>query len=181
MSGAAGVVRTARLEGVPISSDAGPLLVAILTDPRVARTLGGVPSADALAGRVARQAAHWTAHGFGVWLWRERETGALVGRGGLALVVVEDRAEVEVGWTVDPERWGEGFGSEIGRAGVDHAFGVLGLRELVAYTLPANFASRRIMEKLDFRREGPITHAGLEHVLYRLAAPGPERDPRAPA
>ena len=85
-----------------------------------------------------------------------------------------------MGWAVDADRWGEGLGSEVGEAAVAHAFGPLGLEELVAYTLPANFASRRIMEKLDFHREdGTITHAGLEHVLYRLRAPGPEVDPRA--
>lgn len=167
-----GVVRTARLEGVPVTSDAGPLLAPILTDPRVARTLGGVPSRDELLGGMARRAAHWTTHGFGVWLWRDREAGTVVAMGGLALVLLGGRADVEVGWTVDPERWGEGFGSEIGRAGVDQAFGPLGLAELVAYTLPANFASRRIMEKLDFGRvPGTTVHAGLEHVLYRLHAP----------
>ncbi len=174
------VVRTARLEGVPVTSDAGPLLAPILTDPRVARTLGGVPSSDAIAGMVARQAAHWTAHGFGYWLWRDLVSGEVVARGGLSLVIVAGRAEVEIGWAVDADRWGEGLGSEVGAAAVAHAFGPLGLDELVAYTLPANFAARRIMEKLDFHREdGTITHAGLEHVLYRLTAPGPEADPRA--
>lgn len=164
-------LRTRRLEGVPISSDAGPLLSGLLTDPRVARTLGGVPSQDALAGMVARQAAHWTAHGFGYWLWRDRASGAVVARGGLSHVVVDGRAEVEVGWAVDADRWGEGLASELGAAAVGHAFEVLGLGELVAYTLPANFASRRVMEKLGFvREEAHVVHAGLDHVLYRLVA-----------
>jgi len=163
------VLRTARLEGVPVSADAGPLLTGLLTDTRVAATLGGVPSADALAGMVARQAAHWTAHGFGYWLWRDRATRAVVARGGLAHVLVGGHAEVEVGWAVDAERWGEGLASELGAAAVAHAFGPLGLHELVGLTLPANFASRRVMEKLGFAREDAhVEHAGLEHVLYRL-------------
>lgn len=165
------VLVTARLEGAPISSDAGPLLAGLLTDPRVARTLGGVPSPDALAGMIARQAAHWTAHGFGYWLWRDRATGAVVARGGLSHVVVGGRAEVEVGWAVDAERWGEGLASELGAAAVGHAFGPLGLDELVAFTLPANMTSRRVMEKLGFAREDAhVQHAGLDHVLYRLSA-----------
>ena len=173
------VVVTARLEGTPITSDAGPLLTGLLTDKRVAATLGGVPSPDALAGMVARQAAHWTTHGFGYWLWRDRATGAVVARGGLHLVVVGGRAEVEVGWAVAAERWGEGLASELGAAAVAHAFGPLGLSELVAFTLPANMTSRRVMEKLGFSREElHVEHAGLDHVLYRLRAPdetaGPE-------
>ncbi len=171
------VLLTERMEGVPVSSDAGPLLAGLLTDPRVARTLGGVPSEDALAGMVARQSAHWTAHGFGYWLWRDRATGAVVARGGLAHVLVAGHSEVEVGWAVDAERWGEGLASELGAAAVEHAFDALGLAELVALTLPANFASRRVMEKLGFAREEQhVEHAGLDHVLYRLRA----RDTHAP-
>jgi RimJ/RimL family protein N-acetyltransferase len=160
---------TTRMRAEPISPDDGPLLVALLTDPRVAATLGGVPSDDALAGMIARQAAHWSAHGFGYWLWRDRRTDAVVARGGLSLVVVGGRAEVEVGWAVDADRWGEGLASELGVAAVDYARRVLDVDELVAYTLPANFASRRVMEKLGFAREDThLVHAGLAHVLYRL-------------
>jgi ribosomal-protein-alanine N-acetyltransferase len=163
------VLRTRRLEGVPVSSDAGPLLAGLLTDPRVARTLGGVPSPDALAGMVARQAAHWTAHGFGYWLWRDRASGAVVARGGLSHVLVGGRAEVEVGWAVDADHWGEGLASELGAAAVEHAFEQLGLGELVAFTLPSNMTSRRVMEKLGFAHEDAnVVHKGLDHVLYRL-------------
>ncbi len=164
-------LRTSRLTAEPISSDDGPLLAGLLTDARVAATLGGVPSPDALAGMIARQAAHWTAHGFGYWLWRDRRSGAVVARGGLAHVVVAGRAEVEVGWAVDADRWGEGLASELGAAAVDHALEVLGVREVVGFTLPSNFASRRVMEKLGFaRQDAHLEHMGLDHVLYRLEA-----------
>lgn len=168
------LLATARLQGTPLGADAGPLLHDLLTDPRVAATLGGVPSQDALAGIVARHAAHWIAHGFGYWLWRDRATGAVVARGGLQLVVVGGRAEVEVGWAVASERWGEGLASELGEAAVAHAFGPLGLTEVVAFTLPTNHTSRRVMEKLGFSRESAhVQHAGLDHVLYRQRAGRP--------
>lgn len=173
------VLVTARLEGTPITSEAGPLLAGMLTDPRVARTLGGVPSPDALAGMIARQAAHWVAHGFGGWLWRDRATGAVVARGGLRHVVVGGRAEVEVGWVVDADRWGEGLASELGAAAVSFAFGPLKLHELVSITLPANMTSRRVMEKLGFAREAAhVEHAGMDQVLYRLRAPSTTAGPR---
>lgn len=168
------LLRTERLAGEPIASDHGPLLAGLLTDPRVAATLGGVPSPDALAGMIARQAAHWTAHGFGYWLWRDRVTNAVVARGGLSHVVVGGCAEVEVGWAVDATRWGEGLASELGAAAVEHAREALGLTELVSFTLAANFASRRVMEKLDFlREERHVEHAGMDHVLYRLRPQAP--------
>ena len=49
----------------------------------------------------------------------------------------------------------------------------------VAFTLPANMTSRRVMEKLEFAREEPnVEYAGLDHVLYRRRAPHLSRGPR---
>jgi [ribosomal protein S5]-alanine N-acetyltransferase len=47
-------------------------------------------------------------------------------------------------------------------------------RELVAFTLPENVASRRVMEKVGFTYERDIEWAALRHVLYRLRLHGPE-------
>ena len=43
-------------------------------------------------------------------------------------------------------------------------------RDLIAFTLPDNLASRRVMEKAGFAYEREILHAGLPHVLYRAPA-----------
>ena len=64
---------------------------------------------------------------------------------------------------------GSGPATELAQASVDVAFDELGLREVVAFTLPDNVASRRVMEKAGLRYEREIVHVGLPHVLY---APG---------
>jgi ribosomal-protein-alanine N-acetyltransferase len=58
------------------------------------------------------------------------------------------------------------------RDAVRVAFAVLELDDVVAYTVPANAASRAVMEKLGMVYEGDIVHAGLPHVLYRLRRDG---------
>jgi RimJ/RimL family protein N-acetyltransferase len=61
---------------------------------------------------------------------------------------------------------------------VRHAFGELGLDSLVSMTVPANLASRRVMEKIGMKHapaddfDHPNLSAGhplRRHVLYRLA------------
>jgi RimJ/RimL family protein N-acetyltransferase len=42
--------------------------------------------------------------------------------------------------------------------------------DLVCFTLTTNHASQRVMEKVGFRYERDVLHAGLPHVLYRLSA-----------
>jgi ribosomal-protein-alanine N-acetyltransferase len=139
-------------------------------DERVARTLGG-PRPDAeIAAQVHEIEAHWSRHGYGWWALRDPESGRFIGRGGLRQARVAGQAEVEVAYAVLPEYWGRGYATELARVAVAQGFITLGLDEIVAFTLPGNRASRRVMEKSGFAFERDIEHAGLHHVLYRLTA-----------
>ena len=146
-------------------------LAALLAEPRVGATLGGALSREQTESLLAWHADHWEREGFGYWLFRDAQTGEPVGRGGLQRTVIARREEVEIGWTVTPGRWGQGLGTEMGAAAVGVAFGPLGLREVVAFTLPHNAPSRRVMDKLGFAFELETDYKGWAHVLYRLRAP----------
>jgi ribosomal-protein-alanine N-acetyltransferase len=151
-------------------------LARLLSDPRVAPTLwpGEPPPGDAqLKYILSDKLDHWNRYGFGLWLLRDRETGAMVGRGGLQHTVVGRDGEVEAGWAIAPERWGEGLATELAHVCVEVAFGKLELEEVIAMALPTNIASRRVMEKSGFKYERNVTHRGIAHVLYRATrAPG---------
>jgi [ribosomal protein S5]-alanine N-acetyltransferase len=147
----------------------------LLLDPRVAATLWPRPEpptrADILDGLVAK-VEHWERHGFGMWMLRDRETGEMVGRGGLQYTYTAGLNDVEAGWAIVPERWGQGLATELANACVEVGFGQLDLLEIVAFTLPTNAASRRVMQKAGFGYEREIVHAGLPHVLYRRRRAG---------
>jgi RimJ/RimL family protein N-acetyltransferase len=46
------------------------------------------------------------------------------------------------------------------------------LQEVIAYALPHNIASRRVMEKTGFIFEREIVYEQLRHVLYRRRRTG---------
>jgi ribosomal-protein-alanine N-acetyltransferase len=149
-------------------------LDALLSDARVARTLlsGGVPAtrAEAAANMVAKQ-AHWDRYGFGLWMLYDRAEGTFVGRGGLQHTNATGEDEIEAGWAIVPERWGQGLATELALAAVEVGLGPpMELPAVIAYTLPHNLASRRVMEKAGFAYERDIVWVGLPHVLYRLRA-----------
>jgi RimJ/RimL family protein N-acetyltransferase len=102
-----------------------------------------------------------------MWLLRDRQTGEMVGRGGLQYTYTAGLNDVEAAWAIVPERWGQGLATELALACADVAFRQLDLLDIVAFTLPTNVASRRVMEKAAFVYERDIVHAGLPHVLYR--------------
>jgi [ribosomal protein S5]-alanine N-acetyltransferase len=110
---------------------------------------------------------HWQMYPFGPWVLIDRESGALVGRGGLQSTVVEGEPVVELPWTIAPDRWSSGLATEAARAAIEWARS-LELGEVVTMTLPENRASRRVAEKAGLRFAGEIEYRGLTHVLYRL-------------
>jgi [ribosomal protein S5]-alanine N-acetyltransferase len=167
---AVGGFQTARLRAEPIGPEHRAGLIAMLGDERVGATLGGVADPAAVDSQIAALRADWVEHGFGLYAFFDRESGALVARGGPRRCHVAGRDEVEIGWTVTPERWNQGIATEIGAASIELAFGPLALRNVVSFTLPHNHASRRVMEKLGLVYERDIDHAGRPHVLYRLSA-----------
>lgn len=137
-------------------------------DPEVMATLGGVRS-DAVTQDVLDQLmAHWAEHGFGYWMARDATSGAFVGRGGLREVVIGGGPEMEIGYALMPAYWGRGLASELARACVRIGFEVLGRDDLVAFTLPTNARSRRVMQGVGFTFERDVIWAGMPHVLYRL-------------
>jgi RimJ/RimL family protein N-acetyltransferase len=123
---------------------------------------------------------HWDRFGFGLWLLRDRDSGEMVGRGGLQHTFVGGRAEIEAGWAIVPERWGQGLATELAFTSLDVAFGELRFADVIAFALPDNGASIRVMEKTGFTYERDIVHAGLPHVLYRCARDA-ESPPNSPA
>jgi [ribosomal protein S5]-alanine N-acetyltransferase len=159
-----------RLRYEPVASEHRDELSAMMRDPRVMRTLwpsAALPSEDQIRASLQAKIVHWERHGFGLWVLRERVSGDFVGRGGLQYTDTLGRRAVEAAWAVVPDRWNRGFATELARTSLEVGFNDLGLSEVIAFTLPDNLASRRVMEKTGFVYDGEISHAGLPHVLYR--------------
>jgi len=153
---------------------------ALLLDPAVQRWLRPPPlrpmRPEQAEEILARDVRHWAEHGYGPWLLRDRTTDALVGRAGLSWTTATGEFAVELAWALRPDRWGTGLATEAAQAAVARAR-ALGIDEVVAFTLPANVASRRVMEKAGLRYERDFEHVGLPHVLYRLPPPDGPPDP----
>jgi ribosomal-protein-alanine N-acetyltransferase len=163
-------LETARLRAEPLGPAHRDGLATMLSDPRVGATLGGTATPDQVDAHLAAMTRHWDRHGFGWYAWLDRDSGTLVARGGPRCARIAGRDEVEIGWTVVPERWNQGLATELGAASLEVAFGPLVLADVVSVTLPHNHASRRVMEKLSFAYERDTDYKGWPHVLYRKGA-----------
>jgi RimJ/RimL family protein N-acetyltransferase len=84
---------------------------------------------------------------------------------------------VEIGWRLAKEHWGFGYASEAAAASLGFAFEKLRLQQIVAFTVPLNKRSIRVMERIGMSRDAagdfehpklPVDHALRAHVLYRV-------------
>ena len=75
--------------------------------------------------------------------------------------------ECELGYTFDPDVWGQGFAGEAVRCIRDYARDVLRLPYAVSAILPHNFRSRRVAEREGARIDGQMEVVGLTFDRYR--------------
>ena len=84
---------------------------------------------------------------------------------------------VEIGWRLKRTAWGKGYAGEAAREWLRFGFETIGLEEIVAFTIPDNLPSQRVMEKIGMTRDKdgdflhpslPADHPIAKHVLYRL-------------
>jgi RimJ/RimL family protein N-acetyltransferase len=158
---------TPQLRGLPLSERDFDDLHTLHQDPKVLDPFGaGRSTLEETHEFLDRKLAHWHAHGFGIWMFRD-PAGEFVGRCGIHRWTLEGRGEVELGYIVRSEYWSQGYATEMGTAVVEHAFGALGLPDLVGFTKPENRPSRRVLEKLGFTYERTFVTDSEESVLYR--------------
>ena len=138
---------------------------------------------------VARAEAHFEQHGFGHWAVEIFGVAPFAGFVGLSKPRFDAPFQpcVEIGWRFAAEHWGRGYATEGARAVLAFGFEVVGLEEIVSFTVPANTRSRRVMEKIGMTHNPrddfdhpllPVGHPLRRHVLYRIARGHGSIEPR---
>jgi RimJ/RimL family protein N-acetyltransferase len=80
-----------------------------------------------------------------VWRASRCDTGAFVGW--FSLKYAGRSPDIEVGYRLVPQAWGQGFATEGARALVDYGFDDLDLDRIIGVTHPGNRASQRVLMK----------------------------------
>lgn len=151
-------------------------------DAAVMRHLGPamtIGDAEAAFGRAQQALA---AHGTCFWAIERRDSGAFIGfcgvKPGPAGTPIAGLAEA--GWRLAREHWGQGLAFEAASASLAHHWRTTGDATIHAITVPANAASRRLMERLGMtqRAGGDFDHPAVpddsplrRHVHYSIERP----------
>ena len=143
-----------------------PAILAMNTDPEVMRFVGDGRMPDPVELEKRTRERVGTDFGMRLGYWsvfpRARPDDYL---GYVVLSPVPESEDIEISYGIRRDAWGQGFATEAAGAGLDFAFRVRALPEVVALTYPANLKSQRVIAKLGFAPAG-IRHAYGQDLLY---------------
>lgn len=138
-------------------------------DPRVMRFIGdgSTGTRDDAAAAIERVLRRYDEHpGTGVWRASRRDDARFVGW--VSLKHAGDSPDIEVGYRLVHEAWGQGFATEVARAMLRRGFADLGLDRIVGVTHPDNVASQCVLRRIGLRDEGWGRYYGRELRLFAL-------------
>lgn len=108
-------------------------------------------------------------HGFGRWLMVRHDDGAKLGWCGLRRA--ENRLEVDLGFRIAQEYWGQGYASEAAQACLSYGHQVLGIPEIIARTHRSNLRSQHVLERIGMHFEGECAFDAAPGYWYRSTSP----------
>ena len=133
---------------------------ALNSDPEVLRYTGDVPlTSVSHARQFIAGYTDFDTVGYGRWACVLRQTQVVIGFCGLKYL--PDMGVVDVGFRLLPRYWGMGLATEACTACVAFGFETIGLKQIVAYVMPENTASVRVLEKSGLRFETECTYDGI--------------------
>ncbi|WDZ87475.1 GNAT family N-acetyltransferase [Micromonospora cathayae] len=165
------IVETERLLVRPWTDEPADLarLFDMYSRPEVFRYFGGGARPLADVEQAREMLRRWAARGsrdgwYGIWAAESRATGQVVGTTMIKQLPGLDDAtltdDIEVGWHLHPECWGQGYATETARALIEREWAHTGTELIHAVVSPANEASKAVARRLG------MTHVGLRTDWY---------------
>ncbi|MEY2440029.1 MAG: hypothetical protein QOI34_1414 [Verrucomicrobiota bacterium] len=108
-----------------------------------------------------------------------RDTGELFGYCGFFHQLVDESAEVEIGYRLHPHYWNRGLATEAARAVRDHGFRDLQLGRLISLIHVDNAASRRVAEKNGMMLEKQTLFRGFPTNVFAISRQQWLKEPHA--
>ncbi len=82
-------------------------------------------------------------------------------------VLPKARSRGEIGWSLHPDYWRQGYATEAARVCLAYGFEDLNLHRVTTFCDARNQASYRLMERLGMRREGLFRRSGFTEGAWR--------------
>jgi RimJ/RimL family protein N-acetyltransferase len=155
----------------------------VMNTPGVMRWLGGQQAPEEWSAAFNRLQAYQGEFGFTFWIVERKSDQAILGFCGLKRCNAPGAdaitGEVEIGWRLREDAWGQGYAREAAIAALELAFGRFSAPCVVAVTAAQNAPSQGLMARLGMTRgeqwdfvdqRFPTDSAVNPQIVYRIDA-----------
>lgn len=151
-------------------------MAAMWADPNVTKQIRDQPfTPEESWARLLRYVGHWVLLGFGYWIVEHKQTGKFLGEVGFADSKRDLKPSIEgipeLGWVLNAESHGKGYGTEAVHAAVAWGDTHLGTNKTVCIIAPENTASIRVAEKCGYREFQQTTYHGQSVIIFKRSLP----------
>jgi ribosomal-protein-alanine N-acetyltransferase len=171
MSGQKYIFETPRLrlrEFVPQDIDA---LALVISDAETMRYYPALFDRAGVEEWIARNRRRYVENGHGLWAMILKSTGELIGDCGVTVQEVDGESELEIGYHLRRDHWGQGYATEAAQACRDWVFANRNVDHVISLIRPENMPSRRVAERNGMTIWKEIDWRGLTHYVYRVNRP----------
>jgi ribosomal-protein-alanine N-acetyltransferase len=140
------MLETNRLVLRPLEKRDVDAIFAMRSDPEMMRFIREPQNRTESVNWLKLVSSRWKTEKIGFCAIIEKQTKKLIGWCGIWRL--EETGELEVGYAIAKQYWGNGFATEAAIRFLEYSFEHLKPERIVAVARPENAASRRVMEKL---------------------------------
>jgi len=162
------ILETSRVILREFCSDDADALARTLSDPETMRFYPAPFDRAGVEAWIARNLRRYQEHGHGLWAMVLKSSGELVGDCGLTVQDVDGQSEIEIGYHVRRDLWGQGLATEAAHACRDFGFERLPVERLISLIRPENLPSRRVAEKNGMTVWKEVRWQDLVHRVYAI-------------
>jgi ribosomal-protein-alanine N-acetyltransferase len=126
------MLETSRLILREFSPDDADAIARVLSDPETMRFYPAPYDRTGVEEWIGRNLHRYTKDGHGLWAMILKANGDLIGDCGLIVQNVDGVDEVEIGYHVRRDLWGQGLATEAARACRDYGFSRLSVERLIS-------------------------------------------------
>jgi len=162
------IIETSRLILREFRPDDANALARVIGDPEAMRFYPTPFDRAGVEAWIARNIRRYREHGHGLWAMIYKDSDELIGDCGLTVQNVDAVDEIEIGYHVRRDLWGQGLASEAARACRDYGFARLPAERLISLIRPENMPSRRVAGKNGMIVWKEVMRVGLPHLVYAI-------------
>jgi len=131
-------------------------------------TFGLITNSDRAKQWIEKQLARYSDNRFGLQALIDKTSKKFIGQCGLVTQEVDGKTEIEVGYHILKQYWGQGYAPEAAKLFIDYAFKNNLTQSVISIIDKRNFKSQRVAEKNGLEIEKETKWSDIDVYIYRI-------------